>query len=404
MKNILIKNKKIAIVVKYFYPVAAGIETNIMETYSILAEKGWDITIHTSLDTLTEKNCLPKAETIRGLEVKRYPFTKLAYFPDINWKQIDMVCLHNFNIIPHLYILLYSLLLKILGQKNFRLVLTPHGGFNPEWKVFPKIGGFIKKMYHFTVGTLLINLAIDGVRAVSEWEKNEIISKGVTPGKVTVIDNGIEDEAYLDVEKKASQDIKNKVKLYGKYIIQIGRVYPIKNYETTIKALSKTPTDLNYVIAGPLDYVMGKATYKETLNKLIKKLGLGKRVFFTGVVRDVDKYYLIKKAQMMVHMAIWESFCNVVHEGLSQGLVCIVANNTALPFLIKDGVNGYCVKTYDYEGVANKINYVLENKTSKEIKDMENQNRIYGLKNSWRSVADTMDQWFKNNLTQLSTI
>ncbi len=50
---------------------------------------------------------------------------------------------------------------------------------------------------------------------------------------------------------------------------------------------------------------------------------------------------------MMVHMAIWESFCNVVHEGMSQGLVCIVADNTALPYLIKNGVHGWCVPTRD---------------------------------------------------------
>ena len=38
---------KIDIVVKYFYPVTAGIETNIMETYRFLVENGWDVTLHT---------------------------------------------------------------------------------------------------------------------------------------------------------------------------------------------------------------------------------------------------------------------------------------------------------------------------------------------------------------------
>lgn len=389
------------IIVKYFYPVAAGIETNILETHSKLVKKGWDITIHTSKDTLTEKNCLGDEDIIQGIKVKRYQFNQYSYFPKIDWENADAICLHNFNVVPHLYILIYSLILKILGKKKFALFLTPHGGFNPEWKVFPRFGGFIKKLYHFTIGTLLINLAVDGVRAVSLWEKAEIISKRVNPEKVIVIDNGIEDEAYLDVEKEASQEIKDKVKSYGKYIIQIGRVYPIKNYETTIKALAKVPTDINYVIAGPLDYVMGKATYKENLDELIRELNLQKRVFFAGVIRGTDKYYLIKKAQMMVHMAIWESFCNVVHEGLSQGLVCIVANNTALPFLIKDRVNGYCVDTYDSDGVAGKINYVLQNKNSKNIREMHVRNREYGLENSWRKVADKIDKFYKSLISQV---
>ena len=42
--------KKIHVITKYFYPVAAGIETNILETYSVLVKKGWDVTVHTSKD------------------------------------------------------------------------------------------------------------------------------------------------------------------------------------------------------------------------------------------------------------------------------------------------------------------------------------------------------------------
>jgi glycosyltransferase involved in cell wall biosynthesis len=135
-----------------------------------------------------------------------------------------------------------------------------------------------------------------------------------------------------------------------------------------IRALALLPKDVNYVIAGP---VQDNDEYLGKLKSLIKELGLEKRVYFIGVVKGVDKYYLIKKAQMMVHMALWESYCNVVHEGLSQGKVCIVADNTALPLLIKNDVNGYCVETTDHEELAKKINYVLENKQTKKIIEME---------------------------------
>jgi glycosyltransferase involved in cell wall biosynthesis len=83
-------------------------------------------------------------------------------------------------------------------------------------------------------------------------------------------------------------------------------------------------------------------------------------------------------------------------------LVCIVANNTALPFLIKDQVNGYCIETKDYKEVANKINFVLENKDTPFIKDMEKRNREYGLKNSWKEVAERMFKFY--NLVQQGKI
>ena len=93
-------------------------------------------------------------------------------------------------------------------------------------------------------------------------------------------------------------------------------------------------------------------------------------------------------------MALWESFCNVVHEGLSQGLVCIVANAYALPYLIKDGVNGYLVDTFDSNELAAKINYVLQNTNSQKILSMKKLNQQLGLKDSWNNVAEKMNQLY----------
>ncbi len=388
-------SKHIDVVVKYFYPVAAGIETNVIETYSVLAEKGWDITIHTSKDTYLEKNSLPDEEVIRGLKIKRYPFGLFGYWPDINWFQTDFVCLHNFDIFPHFRLLVYSLLLKLARRKKFALILTPHGGFNPEWSLFSFSVRLIKKCYHDTFGAMFIKSVADGIIAVSEWEKEQITDKGVCPASIVVIGNGLEGSAYGDVEKESSSEIKKAVQSYAKYIIQVGRISSIKNYEITINALAKLPSDIKYLIVGPVH----ESKYKNKLEIIIKKMGLEDRVIFTGVIRGVDKYFLIKKAQLMVHMSFAESYCSVVHEGLRQGLVCIVSNEKALPYLVKDGINGYCLDVRDSEALSKKISYVLENKNSPSIVEMEERNRECGLRNSWREVAATMEQYYNKFLS-----
>ncbi len=395
-----IRKGKIDVIVKYFYPIAAGIEVNTMETYSVLAKKGWDVTFHVSNDLYLEKNVLPKFEKIRGIKVKRYKFISdvVGYMPDINWDKTNIVCLHNFNIY-HFRILLKILKLKILGKKKFGVVITPHGGFNPEWRVFSKIQRIIKPIYHFTIGTLLINLVADGVRAVSEWERNEMIKKGVRKSLINVITNGLEDEAFLDVDKKASPEIKQQVKKFGEYIIQVGRIYPIKNYETVIKALPKIDEKIKFVVVGQEEK---NTDYKEYLIKLASELGVSDRLIFTGVIRGVDKYYLIKNAKMMVHMAIWESFCNVVHEGLSQGLVCVVANNTALPLLIKNGVNGYVIETKDYSGLAEKINFVIKNFNNKEVRLIRETNHKFGKDSSWTNVSEKMENFYVNIISKIN--
>ncbi len=385
--------KVVQVIEKYFFPVTAVIEVNMHETYKVLEREGWDVTFHTSKDTLTEKNILPDNEVISGMSVRRYTFGSFGYFPTLDWDRSDFICLHNFNIFPHFWILVYSLIRRLIGKKYYKLILTPHGGFTPEWSVFPLVSRVIKYLYHFTVGTLLINIAVDGVRAVSEWEKAEIISKGVNKKKVVVIANGLEDEAFKDVDAEASVDIKAKVKGFGRYLLQIGRVYPIKNYETTIKALPLLPSDIKFVIAGPIE-LNSYANYMTELKTLVADLNVQDRVIFLGVVKGVDKYYLIKNSLAMVHMALWESFCNVVHEGLSQGLVCIVANNTALPFLIHDKENGYLVRTKDYKMLAEKINFVVTNPEAEEIRKIKSVAKEEGLKNSWVDVAHRMKDFY----------
>lgn len=389
------ENKKLKVhaIEKYFMPVMAGIEVNMYETYRYLVDMACDITIHTSRDTLTEKNVLKPEETISGLKVKRYIFDKFGFWPDINWMTADVVCLHNFNIFPHFRIMFYVWVLKLLGLKRFKLFLTPHGGFTPEGSVFPPLTRAIKYIYHFTVGTIFINLSVDGVRAVSEWERREIIKFGVNKKKVVVIDNGLDNEAFEDIDSKVSPEFKQKIDSFGRYIVQIGRVYVIKNLETTIRAVAKLPKDVKYLIAGPIE-LNKYAGYKQQLDDLIKELGLENRVIFLGVVTGYDKYYLIKQSQMMVHMALWESFCNVVHEALSQGKVCVVADNTALKYLVKNGETGYLIPTRDHEKLAERINFVLENHSSDEVKNIAARAREFGLNHTWKSVAERMYSFY----------
>lgn len=395
-KIVNMKNKKIDVIVKYFHPVTAGIETNVLETYSVLVKEGWKVTIHTSKDTYLKKESLPEKEIIRGLEVRRYSYKWWGFWPKISWDDAPLICFHNFDIFPHIQLLLFLIIRKLMGKNNV-VVLTPHGGFSLDtiWSIFPFWKRIIKRAYHNTLGVWLINHAVDGVRAVSEWEKKDMIANGIKRELISVISNGIEDEAYVNVDKLASDEIKKKVKSWGKYIARIGRIYPIKNDETIIRAMPLLPNDIKFVIVGPQEINQHK-DYLVKLKKLIKKLGLTERVIFAGVIRGVDKYYVIRKSQTMTHMALWESFCNVVHEALSQGKVPIVANNTALPYLIKDQFNGYLVGTKDHKTLAKKIRYVIKNNKTKKLREMSERNRKLGLEESWSRVAGKMGVLYKH--------
>ena len=228
-----------------------------------------------------------------------------------------------------------------------------------------------KKIIDYTLGIFLINHSVDGLRAVSNWEKQLLINAKIKPNLIKVIPNGLPEEAFSNTKDYSSENIKNKTKNLKKYLTQVARIDRTKNFEVVIKALKLIPKNIKFLIVGP-DHI---ASYKKELLKLIKQLGLEERVIFMGTVKGTDKYLLMKNSEMMVHMARVEGFCNAVHEGMSQGLVCIVSNNTALPELITNKVNGYCLDVNDSKGLARKINYVLENKNDSVIKDMKMKNQ-----------------------------
>ena len=384
------KLKHIDVITRYFYPVEGGIEDSIKNLYSRLLLKGWDVTIHTSKDSYEKKDILTDEDIVEGLNVKRYSFGKLGFFPRIDWKNTNLICLHNFNLFPHFFILFYSFLLKISGRKKFNLVLTPHGGFTPNWQSFPQLVALIKKIYHYTCGAFLLNSVVGKIRALSEWEKLEITKSHIYEKMIDVIPDGLEDEAFKDVDKLSRSGIKEKARGLGRYLIQIGKIYPLKNYETVIRSLVYTPKDVKYLIVGSVK----DKTYFKKLNKLAKKLKLEKRVVFAGVVRGIDKFYLLKNAKIMVHLSLYESYAKVVYEGISQGLVCIVSENTGPSILIKENKAGFSIPAKDYEKLAEKINFFLSKENSEEIKQMKMSNKTLVSENSWDNVSKRVNHLY----------
>lgn len=388
---------RIDVFVNTFYPVAAGTETNVLETYSILVKRGWKVFVHTSNSTHTKKNILKSDGIIRGIKVFRYHiFNFFGFFPTkIDWDNTDIIAVHNLDIIPHVYIFLYVYFLKLLGRKKFALLFTPHGSFPQDRESSGRIIlPIIRRIFYKTIGYFLIVKTYDGIRAISNWEKEKLTKVGIKPSLLQVIPNGIEAEAFKNVELLSSKAIKGKVKKLGNYIIQIGRISKVKNCETAIRALQYVPSNIKLVLVGPID----KQKYYEKLKIIIHDLGLDERVVFFGVAQGIDKYYLLKKALLLLHMALWESFCNVVHEAMSQGLVCVVSNRTALPDLIKHGINGYCLDPFDAKGVAEKINYILLNKNSSEIREMVWRNRKFALSHPWKKTALQMEAFYEDIL------
>lgn len=358
----------IDVVSKYFYPVTAGIETNILETYSELVQLGWSITVHTTTDTLNTKNTLSASDSIRGISIARYPSHGMGYIPAIDFSSTRLICLHNFNIFPHLGIYLITCIRRLLRLRTPNIFLTPHGGFTPEWPTFPRTIRILKRLYHAFVGRWLINTQTGMVRAISQWERQALMNQGVYAKKIVLIKNGLDKAAVQNHEKRVRSSIKKTVRSLGKYFVAVGRIAPIKNYETMIRAMAKHQNSTKLAIIGPIQ----DGTYFTHLMEIARSLKIKGRIKFLGTLHGSDKYYVISKARCQIHLARWESFCNVVHEAKSLGQICVVANNTALTSLIYNNINGFVVDTFDdcqLAGILKKIENPITNAQRQKMRD-----------------------------------
>ena len=386
--------KKIDVIVKYFYPLAAGIEINVRNVYKHMVSHGWDVTIHTSTDMPEAKNSLPVIDHLDGMNIHRYPWRWYGFVPRIDWAHTPAIALHNFNIFPHSWLLIIVLIRRTLGMSSPKVFLTPHGGFTPEWRTFSPLSRFIKKTYQEILGVHLINAAVDGLRSVSDWEAVESIKHGMRPDIIHIIHNGLEREVYTQIEKLANQVTTDQVRKLGRYLIQIGRIHPIKNQATGIKALKHLPQDIQFVIIGPVT----DPEYKKSLDLLISQLGLFDRVHFLGVISGVNKFYWLRHSVVNVHMALWESYCNVIHESMSQGCVCIVSRGTALEELIKDKINGFCVPEYDEVSVADAVKYILDSSHARQILAMRKRNTDFTRGHSWQNISLQVEKMYTTAL------
>ncbi|MES2544104.1 MAG: glycosyltransferase [Bacteroidota bacterium] len=143
-----------------------------------------------------------------------------------------------------------------------------------------------------------------------------------------------------------------------KYILGVGRLEKIKNYELLINAfnlLSLKFTDLQLVI-------LGKGSLEDSLKQLVESFSLGSRVHFIGFVDNPYPYY--HNAEVFVSSSIYEGFGNVIVEALAQGTPVITTDCPGGPkYILKDGKYGSIVPLGNPQLMADTISEILIDRT-----------------------------------------
>lgn len=165
---------------------------------------------------------------------------------------------------------------------------------------------------------------------------------------------------FLEMAFKKKSEV--DVSVYHKYnLLYVGTVYERKGLIYLIEAISLlSPHERDCL---KLDIVgnISSDKYYQYLKKEINAKNLSNNINFIGRVSNekLEEYY--KSAYCFVFPSLLEGYGMVLVEAMSYALPVIAFNNSAIPFTVKDGINGILVRNKDSKDLACCIERILTN-------------------------------------------
>ncbi|HEC24177.1 MAG TPA: glycosyltransferase [Chloroflexi bacterium] len=145
--------------------------------------------------------------------------------------------------------------------------------------------------------------------------------------KLTVLGHGIDTERFRPPAHPSEERL----------VLAVGRLSPIKHYETLIEATARLVArpgyqDVRIAIAGGTTPQHGEA-YGEHLRALARERGVSDHVVFLGPVPHREMHTLYRQAAVSVNLCPTGGADKAVLESMACGLPVVVRNRTFLPLL-----------------------------------------------------------------------
>lgn len=139
------------------------------------------------------------------------------------------------------------------------------------------------------------------------------------------------------------------VHIEGDYIVAAGRLSPEKNFASLIRAYAASKAREHYKLA-----ILGEGRERQALERLIRELGLERRVILPGFMRNPYPY--IANAHCLVLSSLHEGFPVILIEALGLGRPVISTDcETGPREIIRQGENGLLVAVNDTDALSAAI-------------------------------------------------
>ena len=236
----------------------------------------------------------------------------------------------------------------------------------------------------------------DAYLALTQFEKEYLVGKGIVPGKIQVIGGGVDVEPFLVGNGRL---IRQRYRLADNpVIIVLCRHSELKRLDTVIAAMphiwAQQP-DAQLLLAG------ARTNYSDQLDRLIAALPPGQqaKIHLINDFPESEKPDLLAAADMLVHPSGNESFGIVFAEAWAAGKPVIGADVGALASLIDAGQDGLLFRYGDPASMAAQVLTLLANPAQRAHLGAAGRQKV--LANyTWEIVADRVRQLYADTIAR----
>lgn len=208
---------------------------------------------------------------------------------------------------------------------------------------------FLKKLIYTALDRLLYSSTNRYIAVADHLRRKLVDGRGVSPGKVVRIYNGIDARLYnCPAEQSAGARSAYNVPAGSFLVAAFCRLSPEKGLFNLVEAAGKNRDSL------PVKYlVAGEGPLEAGLKARVKSLGIEKDFIFTGFVEDIKP--LLSAADLVVLASFREGFPVVLLEAMASGKPVVASKIAGIDESVEAGRTGLLVPPGDSAALAAAI-------------------------------------------------
>lgn len=210
---------------------------------------------------------------------------------------------------------------------------------------------------------------------------------------LVVLPNGVDIDEFNPCLDSPPGFIKKSKTLL--FVGSLDRAHAFKGLEYLLRAcLSIANTYDDFILL-----IIGDGDLRKDYADFAKRIGILQNVRFLGSIssEDLPKYYSISDILILPSIRI-ENFPLVLIEAMAAGKPIVTSNIPGVRTIIKDYENGLLVQPADFNDLASKIIYLLNNPALCHEIGLENRKKAVTIY-SWENIVKKLDVVYKEILS-----